>query len=138
MDLNMSEYMRQLLQSMSSCKLFSNESHTNMLPALTELGFTTDNNLDTVAFRVFHTESTYGVSVSVAPDINRYCTKINNVTYETALWDKESNSLVYNEFMGYDDVRRFDSLSEVLEELQRVLKYSKEESEEDSKEESKK
>lgn len=62
------------------------------------------------------------ISVSVPPDAygNRGDDYNEGVpsTYETVLFNNEK--LVYNESVGYDDVRRFESTDELVEELVRV------------------
>jgi hypothetical protein len=114
-----SEFDIQYSRSLTCCIAFSNMIYTKILPKLSELGYTTHNSSYMHTFRVFYGDSKYGLSVSVPPDINKNCT--NNIIYDTAIWNKESNSLAYNEFIGYDDTQRFGSLDDVLKELNRVL-----------------
>ena len=40
---------------------------------------------------------------------------------ETALFDKESNSLVYDETIGYDDVRQFYDSGQLVEHLNMLV-----------------
>ena len=66
------------------------------------------------------TGNPYGVvalSVSVPPDQNN---GVNQWVYETALVGVNGH-LVYNEALGYEDVRTFYSRNDVANELTRVL-----------------
>ena len=57
------------------------------------------------------------ISCSVPPDCNRYLDEYG-VIYETALFD--NHRIVYNDNIGYDDVNRFSTIDEVIEEVLRV------------------
>ena len=56
------------------------------------------------------------------PDCNKRDS--NYVSYETALWDKSLDELVYNEYMGYDySLPHFSSMEELFTELERVRNF---------------
>jgi len=59
-----------------------------------------------------------GISVSVPPDAagNRKGQSVN--TFETALL--LNDDLTYNGDLGYDDIRRYDSMKDVLDEILRL------------------
>lgn len=122
MNAEMMESMVKMQLELAYCKAKSNNLYRDMLPGLTEMGYTTTNNSDVHTFRVYHEDSKYGVSVSVPPDCNK-CDS-NYVYYETALWDKSLDKLVYNEYMGYDCcLPRFSSTEELFTELERVRNF---------------
>jgi hypothetical protein len=62
-------------------------------------------------FRVKINNSRYSISVSIPPDM-----MIGN--YETALFRDEE--LIYNEEWGYHDIKRFDTISELIEEFESI------------------
>jgi hypothetical protein len=62
------------------------------------------------------------VSCSIPPDANLGLSYLKrNVVYETALIDTNSK-LMYNDDLGYNDVNQFDSTSELISEIKRLVK----------------
>ena len=70
------------------------------------------------AFRIYCENSDYGISISIPPDFNP---NPDRWVYETALWSVENDTLAYNEDYNYADVLRFDTLEEVIAEIDRVF-----------------
>ena len=61
------------------------------------------------------------ISCSIPPDANMGISNIKkNVVYETALIDT-NGILMYNDDLDYDDVNRFDSPSEIISEIKRLV-----------------
>ena len=58
-----------------------------------------------------------GISVSVPTDANRFG---RDLVYETALL--KDDHLVYVDDYGYDDVRRFETVAEIVNEINRLVK----------------
>ena len=71
-------------------------------------------------------EKVKAVSCSIPPDANRgIAERMRNslgpidITYETALFGYDDD-LIYIDALGYEDIKRFDSYREVVEEVMRV------------------
>jgi hypothetical protein len=61
------------------------------------------------------------ISCSVPPDANMGISNIKkNVVYETALIDTD-DKLMYNDDLDYYDVNKFDSISEIISEIKRIV-----------------
>ena len=83
-------------------------------------------NSDCFCFRVNIPQNSFdvgAVSCSIPPDANM-CTSQTyglNATYETALINT-NGSLMYDDTLGYDDVCRFGSVAEIIDEIQSIVK----------------
>lgn len=79
-------------------------------------------------FRVQIPENKFNVSFvscSIPPDANLGLSSIKkDVVYETALIDT-NGKLMYNDELDYYDVNRFDSSSEIINEIKRLVNASK-------------
>ena len=65
------------------------------------------------------------ISCSIPPDANLGLSSIKkDVVYETALIDT-NGKLMYNDELDYYDVNRFDSPSEIISEIKRLVNASK-------------
>jgi hypothetical protein len=61
------------------------------------------------------------ISCSIPPDANMGLSYLKrNVVYETALVDT-NDKLMYNDYLDYNDVNRFDSPSEIISEIKRLV-----------------
>jgi hypothetical protein len=61
------------------------------------------------------------ISCSVPPDANMGLSYLKkNVVYETALIDTD-DKLMYNDDLDYYDVNKFDSISEIISEIKRIV-----------------
>jgi hypothetical protein len=61
------------------------------------------------------------VSCSIPPDANMGLSYLKkNVVYETALVDT-NGALMYNDDLNYYDINRFDSPSEIISEIKRLV-----------------
>ena len=58
------------------------------------------------------------VSCSIPPDVNRNINISRKPVFETALMDDDG--LIYDETLGYEDVRRFETIYEVADEIKRI------------------
>ena len=63
--------------------------------------------------------TSYGLSISYPPDANEHADTYGWVI-ETALWDMTTDSLIYNDQLGYYDTLRFNTVDELLAEIARV------------------
>lgn len=59
------------------------------------------------------------VSCSIPPDINRNISISKKPIFETAIID-DDDDLIYDEKLGYEDVRRFETIYEVADEIKRI------------------
>lgn len=72
----------------------------------------------------------HSISVSIVPDVNRDIylktddiidlDDIDWIVYETALFDYEDNIIYDEKFYGDDGINRFDSIRELLEEINNI------------------
>ena len=72
----------------------------------------------------------HSISVSIVPDVNRDIylktddiidlDDIDWIVYETALFDYEDNIIYDEKFYGDDGINRFDSIRELLEEINTI------------------
>lgn len=60
----------------------------------------------------------HGISISYPMDVNKNKVEPPKII-ETALIDEEED-ICYNDDLGYDDVRRFDSVNNIVEEILRI------------------
>jgi len=66
-----------------------------------------------ICFQVSFSGTNYGLSIS--------CPLDSDCFVETALL--RSRRIIYDEDKGYEDIRRFDNISELIEEVNRVKAY---------------
>ena len=114
-----------IMGNVQACSSVAHQLHEQLSASdrFHDLGFTLyECRENAFSFRVggFPEQNTYRfemLSVSVPPDAigNR---EGEPSTYETALIG--SNSVVYDSDLGYDDVLRFESLDEILDEFLRL------------------
>ncbi len=83
---------------------------------------TIKNNKNVHTFRVYITvggpSKTFdGISVSVPLDANQFG---RDVVYETALL--KDDNLVYVDEYGYNDIKRFETVAEIVSEINRLIK----------------
>lgn len=114
---------RQMLNDMRRCTQIAIEAWERMtLPT----GFT-KRPCNGYCFRVQFPPNSiaYAISVSVPVDVNSCISDGGEATFETALFGPDG-SLIYNGLLGYDDVRRFDTVSQVSSEIRRVYEKIRE------------
>lgn len=116
---DMSSY-TSFMKCIAKCSMYSEMVYNEVKTKLINDGFELVKYDDSYVFRVFWSGSDTGVSVSVPPDTNRNTEKYG-YTLETVLWSREEK-IVYNDSMGYDDVCRFSTIAEMVDELNRLRK----------------
>ena len=61
------------------------------------------------------------ISCSIPPDANRRILESRDPVYETILFG-HNDRIIYIDHLGYDDIKRFDTLKELAEEIVSVFK----------------
>lgn len=105
--------------NVTECIARSEALFNHISPGLTSTGYTLNKEPDSYTFRVGMPGIPYGLSVSYPPDTNEHADKYG-WDIETALWDMTTDSLIYNDQLGYDDILRFSTVDELLAEIARV------------------
>lgn len=103
----------------TGCIARSETLFNQISPGLIATGYTFNRRPDSYAFRVGMPNTSYGLSISYPPDANENADKYGWVI-ETALWDMTTDSLIYNDQLGYYDILRFSTVDELLAEIARV------------------
>ena len=101
------------------CIARSKNLYDQISPGLMAMGHAFNRRPDSYTFRMGMPGTQFGLSFSFAPDVNEHADEDDWVV-ETALWNMTEDRLIYNEQLGYDDVRRFSTLGELMEEIDRV------------------
>jgi len=127
--MNYQESKNKFNQCLSICNTVAGQMHhqisSNII--LKNIGCSVQSfNSDCFCFRVNIPPNSFdvgAVSCSIPPDANMGILQTNglNATYETALINT-SDSLMYDDTLGYDDVCRFNSVAEIIDEIQRIVK----------------
>jgi hypothetical protein len=103
----------------TGCIARSETLFNQISPGLIAAGYTFNRRPDSYAFRVGMPNTSYGLSISYPSDANEHADKYGWVI-ETALWDMTTDSLIYNDQLGYCDILRFSTVDELLAEIARV------------------
>ena len=82
--------------------------------------FTNDFPDGGFSFRLYWENPDYAISVSISP-FNNPNPNPDHWIYETALWSVKDNKVSYNDDFNYDDVLRFETPEEVIDEIFRVV-----------------
>lgn len=64
------------------------------------------------------------ISCSIPPDANRRILSGNDIVYETILFGHDDD-IIYVDHLGYEDIKRFDTVEEVAEEIVSVYENIK-------------
>jgi hypothetical protein len=64
------------------------------------------------------------ISCSIPPDVNRRILSGNDIVYETILFGHDDD-IIYVDHLGYDDIKRFNTVEEVAEEIVSVYENIK-------------
>ena len=105
--------------NIAGCIVRSETLFNQISPGLIATGYTFTRRPDSHAFRVGMPNTSYGLSISYPPDANEHADEYGWVI-ETALWDMTTGSMIYNDQLGYCDIRRFSTVDELLAEIARV------------------
>ena len=123
------ERINKLKQCQSICNMVAGQMHHQISnnEILKNIGCSIQSfDGDWYCFHVNIPQNSFGVdavSCSIPPDANMGTSHTYglNATYETALVST-SGSLMYVDTLGYDDVCRFYSVTEIIDEIQRIVK----------------
>ena len=94
---------------------FAKSLYDNISYELKILGFQT-NFVKPFLFIITWKESNIGIICSVSIDRD-------NITYETALWNRTYNETIYDENIGYLEFKMFSTLDSILEEVCELRRY---------------
>ena len=114
-------------QNLSICNMFASQMYHEISnnKILKDIGCSMQSfNSDSFCFRINIPQNSFNVgaiSCSIPIDANLGIGLKTDVTYETAIVNT-SGDLIYIRNLGYDDVCRFSSIIEVIDEIQRVVK----------------
>lgn len=127
--MNYQESKNKFNQCLSICNIVAGQMHhqisSNVI--LKNIGCSVQSfNSDYFCFRVNIPPNSFdvgAVSCSIPPDANMGISQTYglNATYETAIINT-NESLMYDDTLGYDDVCRFGSVAEIIDEIQRIVK----------------
>jgi hypothetical protein len=109
----MANTMREYANAHKSCITKCQSLYLELDYLLSNEGFIFKRVPNMYLFRLFWVGSRISISISYPPDANMYSEVI-----ETALF--VGGDIVYNNTLLYNDVRRFESVGELVEELRRV------------------
>ena len=107
-----------MMQNTDKCVKKSKELYSSLSPELQSLGLDVKEHTGSFCFQVFKSDGNIGISISIPPDA--FVNDSDSTTYETALLDSSAD-LIYDEDLGYDDVKRFDDRDELVNELKHIL-----------------
>ena len=98
-------------------RMIANCAHVQLVFAFLQNNLSADTftlpevlSLGDFCFRVVFTHGMYGLSVSCPPDVSYPC-------FETALVSTKTGKVIYRPSIGYENIRRFDTIEEVLDEI---------------------
>lgn len=111
--------MMDFLKNMIVCKEYARIARLELLFLLSDVKCEV-LHLQNFNFRIKVDRSTVKyVSCSIPPDINRNIIISQKPVFETAIMDDE-DGLIYDETLGYEDVRRFETIYKVADEIKRI------------------
>ena len=106
------------MQKTEKCVKKSKELYSLLSPELQTLGLDVREHTSSFCFQVFKNDGNIGLSISIPPDA--FGNDSDSIIYETALLDS-SGDLIYDDDLGYDDVKRFSDRDELDIEIKNIL-----------------
>ena len=107
-----------MMQKTDKCVKKSEEYNSSLSPELQSLGLDVKEHTGSFCFQVFKNDGNIGLSISIPPDA--FGNDSDSTIYETALLDS-SGDLIYDDDLGYDDVKRFSDRDELENEIKHIL-----------------
>ena len=111
-------------RDMLTCEAFAHNARTILIPLLRGSNCTLQD-LTGFSFQIVLPTNGFvkAISFSIPPDINKGISNGNDSPiFETALIGFENNNIIYNKGLLYDDVKRFDSLQDVADDVKRIIR----------------